>query len=138
VAALREQHGPLAGLDVELSHTRYDWSAPSTLGGVLAGNGAETVLVGSSEGGLLEYAEDEVVAANLAVLRDATPSDFALVGSLIRDDNLQWLTRGAGAPGLRPRGLKMFGTLVADVGWTVARASSNPMYHVVTLTKARS
>lgn len=43
-----------------------------------------------------------------------------------------------GAPGLRPRGLADFGTLVEKAGWEIARMDSDPLYHVVTLKKARS
>ena len=136
VAALRGAGGPLAGLAVDLAHRRCDWSDASTLAATLGRLGPRAVAVGSSEGGLFEYGADDAVRSCLATIREAAPAVLALVGSLVRDDRLQWLTRGPGAPGLRPRGLESFGALVRDVGWSVERVCSDPMYHVVTLRPA--
>jgi len=43
-----------------------------------------------------------------------------------------------GCTGSARRGLAAFGALVGRAGWVVARANSNPLYHVVTLKKVGS
>jgi hypothetical protein len=135
-AALTGGRGPLAGLSVDFSHVVYDWGETGALAEVLRGAAAGAVVIGSSEGGLFEYGGDEAVGANLAALRECTPADFAMVGSLIRDDTLRFLTAGPGAPTVHPRGLTAFGALVARAGWAVARTTTNPLYHIVTMLKA--
>jgi hypothetical protein len=137
LTALTSEQGPLAGFSAAFSHVIYDWNNTSALAALLDDLDADSVTVGSSEGGIFEYCDDHVVESNLTVLRDATPADFAIIGSLIRDDNLLFLSQGAGAPGLRPRGLTVFKSLVENAGWVVQRTASNPLYHIVTLNKAR-
>lgn len=138
VAALTAEQAPLAGLNVTLEHSFYDWNNASALAGILGGLPADAVAAGSSEGGLFEYADDEIIVSNLVALRAATPPDFVMVGSLVRDDNLAWFTRGAGSLELRPRGLAAFGALVEGAGWAIRQTMTDPLYHVVTLKKANS
>jgi hypothetical protein len=136
VTSLRQESGPLSALDVRFSHLQSDWADAGALSRALSGLDPQAVAAASSEGGLFEYADDDVVRASLAVLRDRTPEDMVFVGSLVRDEGFQWLTAGDGAPSLRPRGLRAFGALVASVGWTVESTTTLALYHVVTLKKA--
>lgn len=135
VSALCQESAPLAGLAVSFVHRIYDWADPSTPSEALDGPGPEAVVVATSEGGIFEYADDDTIRRNLERIRDVTPGDAALVGSLMRDDSLGWLVRGAGGPAMHPRGLAAFDLLVRRAGWGLDSASSNPLYHVVTLKK---
>jgi hypothetical protein len=137
VSALGQESGPLAGLDVHFSHVASDWADFDALSRILSDLDPQAVTAASSEGGLFEYADDEVVRGSLAVLRDRTPDDTVFVGSLVRDEGFEWLTTGDGAPSLRPRGLHGFSSLAASAGWTVESATPIALYQVVTLRKAR-
>ncbi len=136
VTALCEVSAPLAGLAVRFAHKIYDWADASALPAALGDPDPEAVVVVTSEGGIFEYADDDTIRSNLAVFRDSTPRDVALVGSLVRDDNLGWLVRGSGSPAVCPRGLAAFGLFVRQAGWVIETARSSPLYHVVTLKKA--
>ncbi len=98
--------------------------------------GPTAVALFASEGGIFEYADDDAIRRNLEVFRDSTSPDSAVVGSLVRDDNLGWLVRGSGTPSLRPRNLAAFGSLVTNAGWVLETVTSNPLYHVFTLRKS--
>jgi hypothetical protein len=136
VAALRHPGAPLCGVDVRVSHSEWDWAHAPALGRALSTLDDQGVLAISSEGGVFEYAPDDVVRSVLCTLGRHTPEGTPIIGSLVRDDDFQWLTNGDGAPGVRPRGLESFSSLVATAGWPVASASTLGPYHVVTLRNA--
>jgi hypothetical protein len=69
LAALGADGAPLAGMDVRLLHSTYDWRAPAQLGELVRGLAAQgAVVAASSEGALFEYGDDEMVVANLCSL----------------------------------------------------------------------
>lgn len=141
LAALRETGGALAGLDIELHHTSYDWSTPDGLRPVLARVQDGAVTAGSTEGGLFDYGSDETIVANLEVLRDAAPDDFVMVGSVIRsldtlDARLHVTTTMKSRPAVRWLGLTAFEALAARSGWRVVRTIDSTAHHVVALRKA--
>jgi hypothetical protein len=128
LAALRGPGMKLEGLDVELEHVRYDWTKPEILRDALAGMPADAVIAGSSEGGLLEYAHEDVIAANLAVLR---PRACGFAGSVTRSDGLRPLMTVSDHAAVRPRTWAAFeGALV---GWTVAERIDTPLSFDVAL-----
>jgi hypothetical protein len=86
LAALQSPSGPLNGLHAECQYTHYDWSDSALLRkSILDFDLAHEVVVGSSEGGLFEYAADEEIVANLKVLYLDTPEDMVMVGPVVRD-----------------------------------------------------
>jgi hypothetical protein len=139
---LQADGGPLAGLGATFEHTPYDWNDPAVLRACLEAIGdMGVVMAGSSEGGLFEYPADDMIVANLDVLRDATPADFFMAGPVIRDattldPRLRATVGLPGQPAVRYLGLEKFGTLAARAGWTIARHLDGPMHQVVRLQKA--
>lgn len=137
LAALQAAGAPLAGLDISFEHSPCDWAETSILRDVLreaATDGA--VVMASSEGGLFEYASDEIVAANLAVVMAEAPSDVVLVGSLAKDNEVLRVMREVGRSTLVLRDRESFGDLVGTLGWRLdAAGDRNPMYYVFSLKK---
>jgi hypothetical protein len=136
LAALTAKGAPLEGLDARFNFVRYNWAEPQALMEFLAGLGAGTVTAASTEGALFEYGTDEHIISNLEVLRDATPGEFFIVGSVTRDDEESRRIRSMSRIPVRPRGLAVFGPLARRGGWAVARAVEHPFADLVSLAKA--
>ena len=141
LSALLEEGAPLAGLDVAFEHTNYDWGQVASLRETLAGMGDIGAGVCSSEGGLFDYGSDEDIVGNLTVLRDATPADFVVVGSVVRDTTtldlrLKPTTEAGGRPVIRYLGLDAFRALAGRSGWRVDRVIDSVAHHAVSMTKA--
>jgi hypothetical protein len=143
LAALRAAGGPLHGLDVRFDAIDYDWANPALLRELYAGIGREAAVVGSTEGGLFEFASNDQIVANLQVLHDWTPADFVIAGPVVRDGEsidprLKVMEGIEGRPGIRFLGLAAFSQLAAQAGWTIVRQidNNNPIHDVVCLKKA--
>jgi hypothetical protein len=96
-------------------------------------------VAGSSEGGLFEYGTDEEIVRNLQVLHEATPEDFFIVGSLLKDEPITRLMKKMSGTSFLPRTIEDFTELVGRAGWTVADAlENNPVYHAVGLRKVQT
>jgi integrase len=85
LSALQARDAPLYGLDASFAHIKYDWSGARQLRTALGEIGEIGAGICSSEGGLFDYDSDEDIVANLSVLREGTPPDFIVVGSVVRD-----------------------------------------------------
>lgn len=141
LSALLAQNAPLGGLDATFQIVKYDWSGVAELRKALAGVGEMGAGVCSSEGGLFDYGSDEDIVANLTVLRDATPADFVVVGSVVRDvatldPRLKATTGPQGRPLIRYLGLDAFRPLAQRAGWSVDRVIDSVAHHAVSLKKA--
>ncbi len=141
LAALLVENAPLGGLDATFHYVKYDWSGVAELRKALAGVGEMGAGVCSSEGGLFDYGSDEDIVANLTVLRDATPADFAVVGSVVRDvatldPRLKATAAPQGRPLIRYLGLDAFRLLAQRAGWSFDRVIDSVAHHAVTLKKA--
>jgi hypothetical protein len=136
--ALRGEGAPLHGLDVVLEHLLYDWTNPSALQDLLGRLGPDDVTIGSSEGGLFEYGSNEVILDNLRALRQNTPAEVAVVGSIMRDDDIpHWIQEASRFP-LHLFKLADFTALVRSGGWDVRRFTElNPIQQVVSLSKSQ-
>lgn len=133
LAALRAAGAPLCGLEVELTRTTYDWQNPALLAPVIASvRDAGALCVGSSEGGLFEYGSDTDILDNLRALA-ALGSEFRMVGSVTRDDELIRTLKLTSTAATRPRGLEVFGALVARAGWKLAKSVSRSLSDQVVL-----
>ena len=138
VAALSSEGAPLQGLDITLDHIEYDWTKASVLRELLGRTSPDHVVIGSSEGGLFEYGSNEVIVENLHVLLQDTPADFAMVGSIMRDEQIpRWIQATSKFP-LHTFKLADFRTLAESSGWVIGRATElNPIQQVVSLKKAQ-
>jgi hypothetical protein len=141
VEALRQEGAPLAGLDVSLEATSYDWEKPDSLREVIGGLEHKAVMAGSTEGGLFDYGSDEVIAANLKALHNSTPPDFVMVGSLVQDretldPRLRMAPDFKNRPNIRFLGLDAFGRLGGQAGWVIETSVSTLVHHAVRLRKA--
>lgn len=141
LAALQETGGPLEGVAASLHHIAYDWTDAVPLRRFLSSLGEEGVVAGSTEGALFDYASDGDIAANLTVLRDRTPADFVMVGSVPRstrtlDPRMQEVEDVPGRPNIRFLGLDAFLPLARGAGWKAGRSLDSVAHHVVALGKA--
>lgn len=138
LSALSRAGAPLQGLDVTFEHLVYDWTHTSELKETLSQLGPDDVAIGSSEGGLFEYASNDVILENLRALVQGTPTDFCVVGSIMRDDEIpHWIQATSRFP-LHTFKLADFTALVRGSGWCVRRFTEvNPIQQVVSLTKAQ-
>ncbi len=135
--ALRAGGGPLGGVSVSYEYAPYDWGDAASLSVVLARVSAgDSIVAGAAAGSLLEYAPDAAIDANLRALRAETPRDFFLVGSVLRDEPVPRAIQRLGIRSWRPAGLGALERIAKGAGWIVSAGGSNPMFHIVTLTKA--
>jgi hypothetical protein len=141
LSALLVENAPLGGLDATFQYVKYHWSEAAELRKALAGAGKMGAGVCSSEGALFDYGSDEDIVANLTVLRDATPADFVVVGSVVRDvasldPRLKATTEPQGRPLIRYLGLDVFRLLAQRAGWSVDRTIDSVAHYAVSLKKA--
>jgi hypothetical protein len=139
--AVRAPGNGLAALEATLERVSYDWSRPEALRPLLADLPRDAITAGSTEGGLFDYGSDEDITGNLRVLHEATPRDFTMVGSVIRDigsldARLRATTTMKNRPAVRWLGLTAFDALAKQAGWTIVRTVDSVAHHVVALRKA--
>jgi len=121
--ALMTGDGPLAGLDLHLTHVLYDWRHTDDLRRCL--DEARTVnahVAISSEGGLFEYGSDAEVLANLRVIGEFAPRGTRVTGSVTRGDGPARAAQTVTDVRVRPRRFEEFSALVMNAGWAVDRA----------------
>jgi hypothetical protein len=132
--ALQAPGAALAGLDVELSRYGYDWREPAGLGPVLDAVKRDGALcVASSEGGLFEYGSDQEILANLRALAELGPG-FSMVGSVTCDNEVIRTLKQTSTAATRPRGLEVFGELVARAGYRIVKSMARPLSDQVVVT----
>lgn len=131
--ALTADGAPLAGVELSVEPTHYDWSNPAQLEPVV-GAWADELIAGSSEGALFEYGSDAQITANLDALHRFVTPGFVLVGSLWRESRLTHAMQASNPLGLQLRHLDSFGALVRASGWSIDRSQEdNPVYSMVSL-----
>ena len=137
MTALLVEGAPLHGIELTFTHVRYDWAHVSELQKAIAAIDLSDAVIGSSEGGLLEYGSDEVIVENLTVLREGTPAGFVMVGSIVRDVAIARWIQTTSKMSLRTFELENFRILVGKAGWVIGHVlEDNPLYQVVSLEKA--
>jgi hypothetical protein len=135
LGALMAEEGPLKGVCADLQHQRYDWTNPRALIGLVASWGLEgSIVVCSSEGGLFDYGDDDVVISNLETLRGLLPTDAFAVGTVTRDGPCQQAMRASGVRSpTHLRSPEGFSELISRAGWRLDRVIDNWMSHDVRL-----
>lgn len=127
LAALCTDGGPLAGVHATMDRSYYDWSDSGSLlerpWGI-----ADTIVACSSEGGLFEYGDDDVVVANLKALRQVAPGDAFMAGSVTKEGPLTRTLDRMRLPRVtHPRTAEAFAALATRGGWEVERVIENLM-----------
>jgi hypothetical protein len=135
LASLQEPGAPLHGLRVRMEHVPYDWANPSTLRSLLQEIEPDAVVAGSSEGGLFHYASDEEVIANLEALRDETPPDFVLTGSIGWENPLTRHSRNFTGLATRTFAVEAFDRILRQTGWSLDRETSGLTRQIIRLRK---
>ena len=134
--ALRAPGAPLHDIDVQLDHAPYDWNHPSTLAELLGK--ATNLVVGSSEGGMFEYGNDDAIVANLRELVSLTGEEFVMIGTVTRADAPMQRLLEMRRTAIRPRGLEAFRALASRAGWRITKAIERPFSDHVILAKGQS
>lgn len=119
--SLKTANGPLSGLDIGFAHQHYDWHKPASLKDVFNALPPETLSLGSSEGGLFHYADDDTIRANLEALREYTGNGFSISGSLSPDTPLNRASLSFSGAAMRFFHPDAFAALVRDTGWRIDR-----------------
>jgi hypothetical protein len=126
LAALKEQSGPLQGLDIDFEHRSYDWNAPAALEYLIRELSAvRAIIAASSEGALFEYGSDEAIVANLRALRADGHGVTAVAGSVTGADPIRRRMIRETSFKLIPRGLEGFTPLAERAGMRIAKSVSN-------------
>jgi hypothetical protein len=119
--SLKTANGPLSGLNIRFTHQHYDWNKPASLKDVFKDLPADAISLGSSEGGLFHYANDDVIRANLEALREYTSSDFSFSGSLTPDTPVNRASLSFSGAAMRFFKPEVFEALLRDTGWRIDR-----------------
>lgn len=136
LAALQEPGAPLAGVDVTLSHICYNWDDVAVLRRHLVSLPPGAIVAASSEGGLFNYANDDVVRAQLDALRETLPPDAGVIGSLSPPESLADNVPAGERVALHVRALEPFRALVRTAGWRVDRSVERGAHTVFLLQRA--
>jgi hypothetical protein len=137
VEALRKADQPLEGVQLSFSSVHYDWSDRSRLLDVLQTvTDRNAITAVSSEGGLFEYGDDEIVVTNLQAVHSVTPSDAIVVGSVTRAGHLHDRLQDATRRPLYPRSIEGFTRLATCSGWSVDHVIERPFCYIVRMHKA--
>jgi len=139
VARLRDEGGPLVGLDLTFRHAALPWSDAAALRRQLDALGAsDAFCAASSEGGLFEYGSDEEIVAALTTLDSGTATDAIVAGSVTREGEATRASHRGAEVAVRPRTLNAFGALVQAAGWAIERTIERPLSYHVRMVKAHS
>ncbi|MER2536174.1 MAG: hypothetical protein ABTQ31_13545 [Rhizobiaceae bacterium] len=123
LAALREDGGALRGLDIGMTHVRYNWNDVAELETLMDGLvAAGAHVIASSEGGLFEYGSDDAIVANLSALNANGAGARYVAGSVTRGVESRQGFVGADRFSLIPRGLAVFAPLARRAGYAVGES----------------
>ncbi len=127
------------GLDITFNHIKYNWTDTRDLIDILAKK-RDCILIGTSEGGLFEYAGDEEIINNLDAIYDNSPDDMQFFGSVIHDIDTVDPTVVAMAEesggSLQLWGIAGLRSILEKTKWKLDNTTDkNPVYGVFTLKK---
>jgi hypothetical protein len=136
LSSLTAEGCPLDCLDITFDHVTYDWARTSQLYEAVAQIRGDNIAICSSEGALFEYGSNDAIAQNLKSLKEAVPACIAVVGSIVRNNNIFRAIEKMSTLSFRTFELEKFRTLAESVGWTIGRVTEgNPIYWIVSLRK---
>jgi hypothetical protein len=134
--ALQEINCPLYGVNAEFKYDCYDWTKSWELKNLLAIDGTENNITAiSSEGGLFEYGNDDIVASNLSALASLTKGRVIFAGSVTRDEGpVKELKKTSRVPTVQ-RSADEFAKLASASGWEIKKNNIGTFSRNVLMTK---
>ncbi len=111
---------------VDLVTRRYDRTNTELLVSELKTLSANARVLVSSEGGLFDYASDDIVSANLRAIHSNIPGDARVFGTLSRPDGQGQSPRQGSHAALLTRPIQEFTVLANKGDWQVAEHWERP------------
>ncbi len=139
INALKTGNGKFRNLNITFRYILYNWNDTTELQKLLSDR-KDWLKICASEGGLFEYAEDEIIIRNLIALDENTSDEMIIAGSIMRDT----ITIDAGAKAAmkitnikaRMLGIDGFKNILEKTKWKLDRLiETNPRYLVFSLKK---
>lgn len=139
IKALKTGNGKFAGMDINFRYIHYNWDDTDDLIKLL-GERKNWLTLCSSEGGLFEYCEDEIIIRNLIAVQENSSADMIITGSIMRD--IRTIDAGATAAmkisAIKARMLGREGleNVLRETKWKLDRLmETNPRYQVFSLKR---
>lgn len=139
IEALKAPRSHFHGLDISFNHINYNWADTRNLIDFLAKK-RDCIMMGTSEGGLFEYAGDDEIINNLDAIYDNSPDEMQFAGTVIHDIDTVDPTMAAMAEesrgSLQLRGIDGLISILKKTKWKPDKTTDkNPVYGVFTLKK---
>jgi hypothetical protein len=141
LTALKAPGARFSDLSISFRHIHYDWQSTGKLEELLTER-KEWVQICSSEGGLFEYASDEVIVKNLNALYNNSTEDIIFAGSLLRDiktvdPSIIAALKISKSIKLRLLGIEGLKSIIEKSKWKLDNVTeNNPRYLVFVLKKS--
>jgi hypothetical protein len=132
--SLKQEGGPLQGLNISLRHILYDWSKPEALVEILKIPKHAVALL-SSEGGLFEYGDNDIIVSNLMILNKIVSPDAVFVGTVSRDEGPILALKLTGSMFTIGRSETDFEAIAIKGGWKVTDKKIQILSRAVVLKK---
>lgn len=140
IEALKEPGGRFRDMNISIRYINYDWNKTENLKHLLSER-KEWLQICSSEGGLFEYCNDDILMDNLNTIYSNSNAEIVIAGSLMHD--IETVDSGAVAAlkistSIKPRFLGLDGLkrLTEESKWKLDRTiEGNPRYAVFRLKK---
>ncbi len=140
IIALKSPGSKFNGLDIALRYIHYDWSNTKKLLELLSER-RDWLQICTSEGGLFEYCNDEIIIQNINILFEYSAKDIVIVGTLLHD--IETVDEGIKAAlkistNIKPRFLGINGlkSIIEKNKWELNTViEGNPRYLVFSLKK---
>ena len=120
------EEGALKRLDLQMELKAYDWTHAESRYPQLAAVPSDALVLVSSEGGLFDYADDGVVLANLKAIRENTPGDGLVFGTINLPEGPGKAVRQGSKAALHPRTLADVATVAGIGGWEMRESWERP------------
>jgi hypothetical protein len=139
IEALEALGSRFHGLNISLNHVKYNWADTRDLVDILARK-RDCVVIGTSEGGLFEYASDEEIIDNLHAIHENSADDMRFSGTVIHDIHTVDPTMAAMAEesrgSMQLRGIAGLRSILERTRWKLENTvDKNPVYGVFSLKK---
>lgn len=134
--ALQAPGEPLAGLNITLEYTPYQWAEPQRLQSYLESLELRDAIVAtSSEGGLFDYGTDSQITGHLKILHAMTPEHAVVAATTTPTEGLGSAFNQTSGAKTISRTREAFAELAAKAGWVISEFAKLLMNDVSVLKK---